>query len=509
VRHPGATLLLTLWTLLLPGAARAALGIDALDLEVGVHGTNGQDTSFAVTITITGTDLEAATLTRQGATALSLPCSGGTTCTATQGLPNQAALDTLLPTTATTYTLELKQGTDTITDTLSFARPVVPSPLISAPLAGSIISPGALDVTFSGCSTCSPTQGFLLQGATQIEEKLDLPAASTSWKPLTELAPESDFSVEIVHVAIATASLVADGPAPATNNDSYTFTTTLVHGDSVAFSTGFAPPVGDFCIAVNDAAGDALDPAGCTIIVEPAAGILDTSDSCSLSAAGLPIQYDLQLAPNGRLSGIADADLDVDGSFETHGTLVGRLRGKEGSLRQQLRVGLRDDSADARLGLRVREQANLATLVGAPDPPLEWLIDQRLRGKLAGTKIVEATTGLRTLPALPSDDIACAGGTPRTGWKLAFTLTGTEGLSSGSLQLANGNDVALEVKQRFDFVTNQTLLRLQSRGADAGVKILIRRLEIDDVPDPAQIASGVLRFRAFGQGGNLLLPPQP
>jgi hypothetical protein len=517
MRRSGATLLLALLLTLLPGAARAALELTSLVLTVVIEGTNGVDTVFQVTATVTGTDIASASITPEAGAAIPLTCGSPTSCSVTQSLANQAALDALLPKTAKNYTLALTGTTGTpvptVTDTFAFARPVVSSPAISAPVDGSSVDPGPVEASFVACTvtaatatpaTCAATQGVLLQGATQLEEKLDLPASSTSWTPATALTEQSAFSVRITHAAGGSQNFTADGTAAGTDDDAYVFTTSVTHSDQVAFSTGFAAPVGEFCIVVNDDPADALDPTGCVLVVEPAAGILDTSDSCTTSAAGIPVQYGFQLAASGTLSGIADADVDGDGSFETHADLTGRLKGKEGLLRQKLRVRFDAPSSETRFSLRIREQADLATLQGVLPPPLVWLVEQTTRGKAAGAKLSESTTTLRNQPAQPGDGIQCAGGTARTGWKLSFILTGTDGPTSGTLQLANDDvSVALRAKQSFDSGSNQTDLKLESEAAERGVRIRVKRLAIDVTK---QINAGAVRFRAFGQGGSLMLP---
>jgi hypothetical protein len=513
MRRSGATLLLTLLLALLPGAARAALELTSLVLTVAIEGTNGVDTVFQVTVTVTGTDIASASITPEGGTAIPLTCGSATSCSVTQGLANQATLDALLPTTAKNYTLALTGTTGTpaptVTDTFAFARPVVSSPAISAPVAGSSIDPGSLEVTFAACTatvvaattpaTCAATQGVLLQGTTQLEEKLDLPASSTSWKPATALTEQSAFSAEITHTAAGTQTFTADGIATGTDDDSYLFTTSVTHSDQVAFSTGFAAPVGEFCIVVNDDPADALDPAGCTVVVEPAAGILDTSGPYPLTAppfltaAGIPFQYTLQLAPSGRLSGIAEADLDGVTGFEVPTDLVGRLKGKDGLLRQRIRMRFDAPASDTKFSVRIGEEANLATLLQAM-ADLEWLVGQKTRGKDGGVKLSEDTTSTRTTAAAP------------TGWRLDFTLTGNDGPTSGSLELASGVSVVLAGKQSFDSASNRSDLKLESEGAERGVRIRVKRLEIDATN---RIAAGAVRFRAFGQGGSLILPTPP
>jgi hypothetical protein len=492
-------MLLTALVVALPAGARAALTLTSVAVDVKIQGTNGSDTGFEVTATVIGTEIQAVTITPTTGPAITIPsCTGGTTCTVT-GAMNKTTFDQVFPANGQDFKIDLTQvgGTGTITDTVPFKLIVVPSPAISAPVDGSTVDPGPLEVKFTACgSSCIlASQGLLLKGATELEEKLDLPASSTSWTPVTALDGNSSFSVRITHATGGTLTPAPSAEGPA-GPDPYVFTQSVTHSDQVAFSTGFAAPVGSFCIIVNDDPADALVPTGCTVVDEPAAGILDTSGSCTTSAAGIPVQYGFQLAASGNLSGIADADIDGDGSFETHTDLSGKLKGKDGLLRQKLRARFDAPGSETRFQLRIQEEADLAQ--GATAPPLAWLVEQTTRGKAAGAKLSESTTTVRTLP--------CAGSTALTGWKLSFSLTGTDGPTSGTLQLANDVSVALRAKESFDSGSNQSDLKLESEGAERGVRIRVKRLEIDATN---RIAAGAVRFRAFGQSGSLILPTPP
>jgi len=480
--------------MLLPAGAHAALTLTKLELDVQIQATNGVDSSFTVKFTVTGTEIATATVTPQGAggSAINVPCTAGTTCTVTQNL-TQTEFNQLFPATARDYKLDLTQvspGTETITDTVSFTLPTVPSPAISAPQPGQAVDPTSLEVKFSACSACTQqTKAALLQGTTEVATA-DLPATSTSWVPPDPLAANSDFSVKVTHETSGSSS-----PAPRYDpgNVVYEFTFVVTHSDTVAFSTGFAPPSGTFCIVVNDTTPPTLDPMSeCTPVVEPAAGILDSSSPPEYvtSAAGITITYSLQLAASGRLSGIAEADLDGDSVLEAT-ELDGRLKGKNGLLRQKIRIPFEVAASDTKLKVRIREEANLAALQGTT--ALEWLVEQKARGKLNGVKVSEDTTSTPTQTVV-------------TGWKLEFTLTGTEGPITGQLILAGGVSVSLSGSQSFQSESNRSTLKLGSDGADRGIRIELKKLVIDTTKTPQVITSGKLRFRAFGQRGSLLLP---
>jgi hypothetical protein len=495
-----ATALLVLLLVSLPAAAHAQLDLATLDLAVEVEGTNGTDTVFRVTLEVTGSEIAAASLTRQGTTpaTINLTCNVPTLCSATQTLANQAALDTLLPTSSTSYTITLTGTTGTpaptVTDSFSFARPAVPSPAISAPSAGASVDPGELVVTFAACGAAcnAATQAVLLANGSELESKLDLPASATSWTPTATLPATSDLSVTITHATQGTQNLTADGPGAGTDDDPYVFTSRVTHSDTVAFETGFAPPVGEFCIVVNDGGdADQIDPTGCAVIDAPASGILDTSGPYQTQAAGIAVQYELQLTPGGRLSGTAGADLDGDASFETPGEASGRLRGNDRGLREKILLRFDGGTRDTRFRVRLDERAELATVLLPGVDDLVWLVQQKTSGKANGAKLSERITGTTTTEdALP-------------GWKLSFELTGSGGTTSGRLELANGRSVALTGKQSFDSGSNLSDVKLQSEGAERGVRLRVKRLEIDST---ATITAGALRFRAFGQGGSALLP---
>ena len=97
---------------------------------------------------------------------------------------------------------------------------------------------------------------------------------------------------------------------------------------------------------------------------------------------------------------------------------------------------------DTRFKVRLGERAELATVLLPGVDDLAWLVEQRTSGRANGTKLSERITDTRTtVDALP-------------GWKLRFTLTGSDGATSGSLELANGRSVALTGKQSFDSSSN-------------------------------------------------------
>lgn len=497
--HSGSRALLALLLTLLPAAADAALTLTELALSVRVKATNGTDGAFAVTFSVTGTELGTATVTPQGVggTAIDLPCTAATSCSLTQNL-SKTQFDQLFPSSARDFKIDLKQvpasGTATITDTFSFTLPVVPSPAISFPTSSEPVEPVSLVVTFSACAACTDATHAVLKLNTTELAMQDLPASATTWTPSASLDPNtSGYSVEINH---KTSGSLTPAPRYEPGNVPYAFEFVVEHSDSVAFSTSFAPPSGTFCIVVNDTLPAPLDPLGeCTAIVEPAAGLLDTSSPPAYvtTAAGIAIQYSLQLAANGKLSGIAEADLDGDTVPETPTTLDGRLKGKDGVLRQRVRIPFDVPASDTRFRVRIREEANLATLQGSAD--LAWLFEQKTRGKEGGVRLSETTTGMRITPM------------PVTGWKLEFTLPATQGPITGQLSLASGASVSLSGSQTFDSEANRSTLRLGSDGADRGIRIRLKKLVLDPAqPPPDRITSGTLLMRAFGQNSSLLLP---
>ena len=186
----------------------------------------------------------------------------------------------------------------------------------------------------------------------------------------------------ITHATQGTQNLTADGPGEGTEDDPYVFTSAVTHSDTVEFETGFAAPIGEFCIVVNDGGdADAIDPTGCAVIDAPAAGILDTSGTYQAQAAGIPVEYELQLTPKGRITGIAGADLAGDASFETPGAAQG-LFGRGASLEAHHRAlaGQQDHAVDVceqRTGFAQRHGVppgctRKVQQGGLQAPPLRW-----------------------------------------------------------------------------------------------------------------------------------------
>src|SRR5262245_3277390 len=160
MRKPG-WLLLGLG-LLWPAAARAELTIETLALAVEVEGTKAVDSVFRVTLIVTGPEIVSASITPQGGPAIPLTCDTPERCMATLTLANQGALDALLPTTARNFTFTLTgaaPAAPTVTDTLSFARPNVASPAISAPVDGSVVRPGPRTPQSLACASSRAVTG--------------------------------------------------------------------------------------------------------------------------------------------------------------------------------------------------------------------------------------------------------------------------------------------------------------------------------------------------------------
>lgn len=488
---------------LLPGAARAALAIETLVIAVEVEGTKALDNVFEVTFTVTGTELGQATVTPEGGSAVVLSCSGGVSCTTTQVLASQAALDALLPTTAKSYTVTLTglagAPPPTVTDTFSFARPSVPSPAISAPVHDSTtVTPGLVEVLFTACpgTSCSlDSLASLLEGTTLLEGAL-LPVGETSWEPATELETATLYTVQLTHQTGGMLNLTADGVGGGTDDDAYVLTFSVQHSDRVSFTTA-DPPTGSVCILVNDSG--TLDTSDCDVVShvdDSGSGILDTSHACTTEAGGIPIEYAFQLAPNGAF--LEGATAEFDGITVP---MKGRLRGRDGVLRQRHAARF-DDGAGTRLALRIREEATLTNLSS-----LTWTVEQSLRGKGPLGKVDDTTVTQRMQPPPPMPPAppspACNDGPLSLGWKLRFELEGIEGSAFGSFEREGGEPISLAGGQRFDPLTNEASVGLESAGANRGVRLRIRRFTIDE---GTLEASGVIHFRAYGQSGTLVLP---
>ena len=470
------------------GIAQPVLGqidLAEVELSVAIRRVNDAGTTSQVTIlarlVVRGSGITAATITPPGGVPLSLV--GGTTgeLVREQSFTDESVFAAALP--DGDYLLDLNGGEATAA--LAYARPAVPSPAISSPSQGSVVPAGPVEIRFEPCAICvqsgDSTVATLEQGGTPLASE-SLPSTVAAWTPsdatgLLALPPSSSFTARVTHTASRSFALAADPPDP------FAFGIVLSDADEIVFSTGFLAPEAAVCIVVNDR--DLLDPEKpCVVHEDPNDAIFDTSaGGLETTAAGVRILYGFSASPRGRLSGIADLDLDQDGSFETHVPVVGRLSGRGGQLRQSLRIGVASSppAPEAKLKLKIRERTDTATLVRTRV--------QTARGRLLGARVRETTSTTEEVEEAPR------------GWRLDFQISGAQGeISDARLTLSDGRTVTLSGRHRFLIDVNRTNARLKSGGADRGAQIEIDTLALDAT---GSVVRGELRYRAFGQRGTI------
>jgi hypothetical protein len=464
--------------------ARAQIDIEEVGISLLVLLVNdaGSDSVFAVRarLFVAGTGITDATITPPGGSPIGLIETAPGEFLIEQSFADEAALTATLP--EGDYLLDVNGGETTAT--LAYARPAVPSPRISSPLHQGVVAPGPVEVRFQPCAICvqgdDSTQAELASGDSVLASQV-LPAAQSSWIPSDAagplaLPPSSSFAANVVHAALRTQAVSA------TPADPFVFGSALARGDLVEFSTGFAAPEASLCIVVNDPAK--LDPKGeCALHEDLADAIFDTGGSFETTAIGVPIQYGFSVSPRGRLSGIADLDLDDDGSFETHVPVAGRLSGGGGRLRQSLRFGAASPlrAAETKLKVNVREETDTTAFLRTRV--------QTAKGRLGGARVTETISNTDPLDPEPR------------GWRLDFDVSDTQGeITDALLTLSNGRTIPLFGRHRFIFETNRTNVRLKSGGAERGVQIEIDTLALDA---GGAIVRGVMRYRAFGQRGTI------
>jgi hypothetical protein len=466
--------------------ARGQIDVEGVGISLLVSLVNDAGSGSAAAVRarlfVTGSEITSAAITPPGGSPVGLVEIAPGEFAVEQTFADEAALTAALP--DGDYLLDVNGGEATAT--LPFARPAVPSPNISAPLHQAVVPPGPVEVRFQPCTICSQTgdstTATLESGGSVLASQV-LPTTQAVWTPSDAtgplaLPPSTPFEASVVHVAVRTRSLVA------TPTDPFVFGSALTRGDQVAFSTGFAPPEAVVCIVVNDPA--TLDPAGdCALHEDLADALFDTGGSFATTAVGVPVTYGFSVSPRGRLSGIADLDLDGDGSIETHVPLSGRLSGNDGRLRQRLRFAAASPERppQTKLKVDVREETDTVSFLRTRV--------QIAKGRLGGVRVTETTSNTEALTPEPR------------GWRLDFDVSGTQGeITDASLTLSSGRTVPLFGRHRFVSETNRTNVRLKSGGAERGVQMEIDTLALDET---GSIVRGLLRYRAFGQSGTIRL----
>jgi hypothetical protein len=253
-----------------------------------------------------------------------------------------------------------------------------------------------------------------------------------------------------------------------------------VQSDEIGFQTGFAPPAGDFCLVVNDP----TPPAECSPLDDPAHSLLDTSDTIATTIAGLDVQYTFTVGPKGELTGNGMADLDDNGSLETLGAIKGKLKGKAGELKQKLSFPLANEGLLAKLKLSVSD------VLSVPGDSLASV--QKASGSLGDMKVKEETTSNGALPVAPQS------------WRVDFTIDGAGLVQNAVLTLELGRTFPLEGTNKFNLAKNESSLKLQT--ADKGIKLQLKKVELDDEVAPPAVVGGDLSYKILGQSGKASLP---
>jgi hypothetical protein len=446
--------------------ARSPNGSDGIDLELRVVGTGLNNGTLTAPTT--------------GASAVALQ-RDGTDLVLTDSFANEAELNALLP--SGNYQLRINSGT--VTASLAYARPAVPSPAITEPDPGGVVAPGAVQIEFSACPVCNLVGDSVTaeledaQGGTLDEETLT--SSSVAWTPQGATGPlllpeRASFLARVTHSAVRQANTTVTADADGT----LLFTHEFVQSDEVAFETGFTRPEGHVCIAASYTA----PPVGCKLVTDAALQVLDPSGAFAVQVAGFDLAYTLAVAPNGAFSGTATGDLDDNGTQETSASLGGRLRGAAGEVRSRLAFVLVNEALSAKLKVKQRELLSIAggSLTGT----------RRARGRVGATTVDEETPTNAPLPFAP------------LGWLLEFDIDDSEAVQSALLTLENGRSFGLAGNHRFRIASGLSSFKLRS--ADERVRVKLSKLTLDDATVPLTVTGGTLRPRILGQRARTTLP---
>lgn len=483
----GIFLLLSLAALPSAASAGAVVDIEEVTLTVTVEtSTIGQD-QIEAELRVIGTGLNNGTIALPSAPSVHVPLDEDAgDLVIIDEFATIAELNSVL--SNGNYLLRVNNGNAEAS--ISYSRPPVPNPAISQPDSG-VIPPGPIEVLFTRCSICNlvgdTVEAVLEDDMAAVIDQETLTSASESWIPQDlggdlELPEQSSFVVRVVHSAVRQANFAVAGDD---DDNQLLFTSTTVQSDEVDFATGFAPPAGRFCLAVNYPA----PPVGCETLADPLLQIFDlTGTAVATQVAGHDVDYMLTHDAGGNLGGSATADLDDAGINETGpAPIKGKLKGSDGEASSKLSFSLENMGLLAKLKVSVTDELTI------PGDTLNRL--QRASGSIGAMKIKEDTSSSDSpLPVAP------------LGWLLEYDLAADGAVSNAGLTLEGGRSFALSGTNKFNIAIDESSLKLSSD--PKGVSVTLKGVGLDDSgnPAPMQIDGGDLSYRALGQSGRVTLP---
>jgi hypothetical protein len=388
---------------------------------------------------------------------------------------SRAELDTGFPDGS--YTVTLVTPDEEREVAVTYAGLAIASPVIRTPDHQSINNQPALTrfefaACGSGCSgsTSTASLAFAADSGVPIESQT-FDSQTTEFVPSVPLQESTAYGFSVVHVGFTTKILDP--------NDPVLFVNRVDQSDQVEFSTTGPPPVsGALCFVVNDPTGLLHDPNGsCIKFEDPEGAVYDPSGTVVATSVGdLDVEYDFELNRKGKVSsGIALVDADGDGTLETSVPVQGRITGRRGRLRQRIRFRVRDAVASPDADLKVTVSERIETT--APDA-LQRTVEERLRGKRAGSKVEETQVFAESAVEVP------------LGWRIDFTIDRiaddgrTIEVSGARLRMgvdgpAGVRDIELKGKGRFSPVPDRSKLNFKSFGVDRGIRVRLHELRME------------------------------
>lgn len=385
-------------------------------------------------------------------------------------LEDEAELDTEFP--GGTYELDINDGE--LEFSVFHEIPAVPSPAISSPVHESNNnSPTTTDFSFSGCpgGVCDQSTDHALVA---IDEGMDpatsefLPAGSDSYSP-PELSENADFSFFVDNVSYRVSFELADV------GDPFTLVQSFTQSDSVDFSTGFKgideAPQGDFSVVVPG----------------PANGILDPSGNVNVTLAGVELDYDFVVAPNGKVTGTGNADVDGNMVLETPVEPKGKLKGKDGLLTLKVTTKIKNKEPGTEASAKYTREQMITAATG------DFTGSELFKGKVLGVKVEEGGPIAGNIAAPVS-------------WQLDFTSSTVDGkklIVDGTFSHGAGAVFDLTGSGSYNSSSGTASINLKSGGDDKGASFKLKGLTVDAM---GNITGGELDFKAYGQSGSIPLP---
>ena len=150
----------------------------------------------------------------------------------------------------------------------------------------------------------------------------------------------------------------------------------------------------------------------------------------------------------------------------------------------KLSFTLENTAPDAKVKVKISDEYSI------PSDGFEG--KQTASGSIDGAKVKEEVLSSGPLPL------------PPLGWLLTLDIDASGAVQNAVLTLEGGRSFPLSGTNKFKFKSNESSLKLKS--ADKGIRVDLKKVQLDDSTNPMGISSGEVSTRILGQKAKSAIP---